>query len=282
MSATTGDAALPVTSTPSVASIGTASKQAKQRLTSRTASAAAFVIATLWTIPTFGLLATSFRPKSEIDDNGWWNVFTHPTFTLDNYREALSSSGGLGSNFINTTMGVFVVISLMLLTGVIDFADIVAEKAAWEVFFYFTSLLTLSSGLNEIGFIKWVAEGYAKPLSGLSPTMALVLLVTFFFWVHYFFSSITAHTAAILPVVLAVGKSIPGMPMDVLTLLCIYSLGLMGVISPYATGPAPMYYGSGYIGKGEFWKFGLIFGLMFFAGLLLIVLPWLEVIGNKL
>ncbi|HZC98280.1 MAG TPA: anion permease, partial [Bradyrhizobium sp.] len=41
----------------------------------------------------------------------------------------------LGSNFINATMVVFVVISLMLLAGVIDFADIVAEKAAWEVFF---------------------------------------------------------------------------------------------------------------------------------------------------
>ena len=47
------------------------------------------------------------------------------------------------------------------------------------------------------------------------------------------------HTAAILPVVLAVGSSIRGMPMDVLALPCIYSLGLMGVISPYATGPAP-------------------------------------------
>src|SRR6201988_4983577 len=125
----------------------------------------------------------------------------------------------LGSNFINPTMVVFVIISLMLLTGVIDFADIVAEKAAWEVFFYFTSLLTLSSGLNEIGFIKWVAEGYAKPLSGLSPTMGLILLVTFFFWVHYFFSSITSHTAAILPVVLAVGSSIPGITIDALLLV---------------------------------------------------------------
>ena len=56
-------------------------------------------------------------------------------------------------------------------------------------------------------------------------------------------------------------------------------LGLMGVISPYATGPAPMYFGSGYIGKRDFWKFGLIFGLIYFLGLLLIVLPWLRVIG---
>ena len=34
----------------------------------------------------------------------------------------------LGSNFINPTMVVFVVISLMLLTGVIEFEDIVARK----------------------------------------------------------------------------------------------------------------------------------------------------------
>jgi citrate:succinate antiporter/L-tartrate/succinate antiporter len=184
----------------------------------------------------------------------------------------------LGSNFINPTMVVFVVISLMLLTDVIDFDDIVREKAAWEVFFYFTSLLTLSSGLNEIGFIKWVAEGYAKPLASVSPMVGMILLVSFFFWVHYFFSSITSHAAAVLPVVLAVGSSIPGLSMTTLTLLCVYSLGLMGVISPYATGPAPMYYGSGYIGKGDFWKFGLIFGVIFFAGLLLIVMPWLRVV----
>jgi len=186
---------------------------------------------------------------------------------------------GLGSNFINPTMVVFVVISLMLVTGVIEFHDVIAERSAWEVFFYFTSLLTLSSGLNEIGFIKWVAEGYAKPLATLSPTLGMILLVSFFFWIHYFFSSITSHAAAMLPVVLTVGSSIPGLSVPTLALLCVYSLGLMGVISPYATGPAPMYFGSGYIGKGDFWKFGLIFGVLYFAGLLVIVLPWLQLIG---
>ena len=185
----------------------------------------------------------------------------------------------LGANYINATMVVLVIISLLLVTKVVAFDDIVAEKSAWEVFFYFTSLLTLASGLNEIGFIKWVAEGFAKPLVGISPLLALILLVTLFFWIHYFFSSITSHAAAVLPVVLAVGTGIPGVSVPTLTLLCCYSLGLMGVISPYATGPAPMYYGSGYIGKGDFWKFGLIFGLIYFAGLLIIVLPWLQVVN---
>jgi citrate:succinate antiporter/L-tartrate/succinate antiporter len=184
----------------------------------------------------------------------------------------------LGTNYINPTMVVFVIISLLLLTGVVDFADIISDKSAWEVFFYFATLLTLASGLNEIGFIKWVAVGFAKPLASMSPTMALILLVTLFFWIHYFFSSITSHTAAVLPVVLAVGTGIAGMSLPSLTLLCVYSLGLMGVISPYATGPAPMYFGSGFIGKGDFWKFGLIFGLIYFAGLIAIVLPWLQAI----
>jgi len=182
---------------------------------------------------------------------------------------------GLGANYINATTVVLVVISLLLLTGVIAFSDIVAETGAWEVFFYFTSLLTLASGLNDIGFIKWAAEGFARPLAGVSPTTAVVFLVTLFFWIHYFFSSITSHAAAVLPVVLAVAKAIPGVPMPTVTLLCLYSLGLMGVISPYATGPAPIYYGSGFIGRGEFWKFGLIFGLVYFAGLLAVEMTWL-------
>lgn len=106
----------------------------------------------------------------------------------------------------------------------------------------------------------------------------MILLVALFFWIHYFFSSITSHAAAVLPVVLAVGSGIPDLPVTTLAMLCMYSLGLMGVISPYATGPAPMYYGSGYIGKGQFWGFGLTFGLLYFAGLLLIVLPWLAMV----
>lgn len=81
-----------------------------------------------------------------------------------------------------------------------------------------------------------------------------------------------------LPVVLAVGSGIADLPVGTLAMLCMYSLGLMGVILPYGTGPAPMYFGSGYIGKGQFWAFGLIFGLLYFAGLLLIVLPWLQMV----
>jgi len=59
-----------------------------------------------------------------------------------------------------------------------------------------------------------------------------------------------------------------------LAMLCIYGLGLMGVISPYATGCAPIYAGSGFIGRGRFWMLGLLFGAMFFVVLVGVAGPW--------
>ena len=85
------------------------------------------------------------------------------------------------------------------------------KERAWEVFFYFTSLLTLSSGLNEIGFIKWVAEDYARTLAGLAPTVGMILLVPrSSSGCTTTSSSITRMRRRSLPVVLAVGCSIPG------------------------------------------------------------------------
>ena len=88
----------------------------------------------------------------------------------------------LGSNFINATMVVFVVISLMLLTGVIEFEDIVRERAAWEVFFYFTSLLTLVIGpernrLHQMGGGGLCQAARQRQPDGWDDPAGLVLLL---------------------------------------------------------------------------------------------------------
>jgi len=38
----------------------------------------------LWTIPTFGVLVSSFRPEKEVKTSGWWEAFVRPKFTLAN------------------------------------------------------------------------------------------------------------------------------------------------------------------------------------------------------
>jgi L-tartrate/succinate antiporter len=49
----------------------------------------------------------------------------------------------------------------------------------------------------------------------------------------------------------------------------------MGGITPYATGPAPVYFGSGFIPRKHFWILGFVFGLIFLAVLLGVGLPFL-------
>lgn len=184
----------------------------------------------------------------------------------------------VGSQFIDATTVALVGVSLMVVTRVVTWEDILSNRAAWNILVWFATLVTLADGLNRVGFVAWFAKLASAPLKGLDPILAMALLVALFFFIHYLFASLTAHTTAVLPVVLAVGAAIPGIPLLTFSLLCVYALGLMGVISPYATGPAPVYYGCGYISRTDFWKLGLIFGIIFLAALLFIGIPYLSVV----
>ena len=53
-----------------------------------------------------------------------------------------------------------------------------------------------------------------------------------------------------------------------------YSLGLMGVLTPYASGPAPIWYSSGYIPTKDFWRLGATMGALYLAVLLALGLPF--------
>jgi alpha-glucoside transport system permease protein len=59
-------------------------------------------IVILWSIPTLGVLITSFRPEDAVATSGWWTAFAHPLqWTLDNYRAALDN-GGFANAFLNS------------------------------------------------------------------------------------------------------------------------------------------------------------------------------------
>ena len=180
-----------------------------------------------------------------------------------------------GGNFIDATTAAGFVISLMIITGTVTWDDILANKQAWNVLVWFATLVALADGLNKVGFVTWFAKSMAALLTGMSPIVVMVVLVMIFFIIHYMFASLTAHTTAILPVMLAVGAAIPGLPIKTFALLLCYSLGIMGVITPYATGPGPVYYGSGYISRKDFWTLGLIFGTIFLVALIGIGVPYL-------
>ena len=105
---------------------------AARSISSPWASLAAIVIAVLWTIPTIGLLVTSFRDQRAINRSGWWTAFGDPgAFTLENYRQALApgSSAGLGQYFINT-----IVITIPAVALPLFLASLAAYAFAWMPF----------------------------------------------------------------------------------------------------------------------------------------------------
>jgi L-tartrate/succinate antiporter len=164
---------------------------------------------------------------------------------------------------------------LMLVLRVITWNDILGYSEAWNVFIWFATLVTLAGGLVETKFVDWVARSFAPIVSHRGVTMAAVLLVAAFFLLHYLFASLTAHVSALFQVFLVVAVTIPGMSRLSWALLLSYPLGLMGILTPYGTGPSPIYYGCGYVKGKDFWLLGFTLGVIFFAVYLVIELPWL-------
>lgn len=180
-----------------------------------------------------------------------------------------------GGKVMEATTAAIAVISLMLLLKVVTWDDITSNKAAWNTLAWFATLVALADGLTRVGFVKWFAESVAGQLSGVSPWTAIIALAFINFFGHYLFASITAHVTAMIPVLLAVGSTIPGVNMHTLALGLCLQLGIMGILTPYATGPSPVYYGSGYLPAADYWRLGAIFGVIFFAAFMVIGVPWM-------
>jgi L-tartrate/succinate antiporter len=178
-----------------------------------------------------------------------------------------------GAAFINATTVALAAVTLMMLLKIVTWNDVAGNKTAWNTVVLLAFLVSLAEGLSSTGFIHWVDASLASHMQGFSPIVTMYVLVAIYFFCHYMFASTTPHTTAMMPVMLAVGMSVPGMPIKVFALLLSMTHGIMGVITPYATGPAPIYYGAGYIPGKDFWRLGFIFGVIFIAALLFISAP---------
>lgn len=87
------------------------------------------IIVVVWSLPTTGLLISSFRPAAEIATSGWWTVFAHPfeltQWTLDNYAGVLAEQGMFDA-FVNS-----VVIAIPATVIPISLAAFAAYAFAW-------------------------------------------------------------------------------------------------------------------------------------------------------
>jgi len=183
-------------------------RRAKRRLTNPWATAAAAIIALLWTVPTLGLFISSWRPEEQVKTTGWWTFFANPQVTAQNYVEVLTTGNGqldLAGAFMNS-----IAITIPATIIPITVALLAAYAFAWidfrgkNLLFVFVFALqivpiqmalipllsTFSRGLNVFGIPVGegldVAGGYAQVW--LAHTMFALPLAIFL--LHNFISEV--------------------------------------------------------------------------------------------
>ena len=99
-------------------------KTTSASLSSRPGRIIVYVLVFAWTVPTFGILVSSFRPEIDVKTSGWWTWFTDPSITLRNYRRVLSSAPGddnmvkfFTNSLIITIPSVFLSVGIALLAA---------------------------------------------------------------------------------------------------------------------------------------------------------------------
>ncbi len=165
-----------------------------------------------------------------------------------------------GSSFIDPTTAALLVVGLLVVSRTISWSDVLEDKPAFNTLIWFGTLVALAGGLAQTGVVAWLAGQVGPVLATLPPLPGLVGLIVLFFMLHYLFASVAAHVTALLPLMLTVAAKIPGLPMDKAALALCMTLGIMGIISPYGTGPSPVYAGSGFLPGADYWRLGAIFG----------------------
>jgi len=178
------------------------------------------------------------------------------------------------AKYIDPTVAAMVAIVVMLIFRIVSWNDVIGYGEAWNVLVWFATLVTLAGGLGETKFVDWIAQQIAPAVAGMGTIGTILVVVGAFYFLHYFFASITAHTVTLFPVFLSVAVAIPGVSPKAWCLLLAYTLGLIGILTPYGGGHVVVYYGSGYIKSRDFWLLCSVMGFLYFAVYIAIILPW--------
>ena len=164
---------------------------------------------------------------------------------------------------IDATLTAFIALSLLLLTGVLNWKDILNETGAWNTLVWFSVLVLMADQLNKLGFIPWLSKLIAHSLGGFSWPIVLVLLILFFFYSHYLFASATAHVSAMYAALLGVAVAAGAPPLFSALMLGFFG-NLLASTTHYSSGPAPILYASGYVSQKRWWLMNLVLGIVYF------------------
>lgn len=169
-------------------------------------------------------------------------------------------------------------ICVLLISGVLDWADLVSERDAWDVFIWYGGMVRLAEALGETGITKRFAEAASGFTAGWRWWAALAVLALLYFYAHYAFASISAHALAMyLPFLIVVIAA--GAPSILAVALLAYFSNLSAGLTHYGTTPGPIYFGAGYVTQQRWWKLGLLASVPNILIWTAVGLVWWKILG---
>ncbi|HLN62428.1 MAG TPA: anion permease [Symbiobacteriaceae bacterium] len=180
---------------------------------------------------------------------------------------------------LNATAVAIVGVAALLIMNVIDWNDVLNERGGWDALIWFGGLVAMAAGLSKLGVIGVLATALKSSLGGVSSwVLGFVLLVLAYKYSHYLIASMSAHATAFYVPLGLVGISL-GAPVALVALALGYMNSLNASMTHYGTGPAPIFFGAGYIDQKTWWKNGLIVSLVNLVVWVGIGGLWWKVIG---
>lgn len=186
-----------------------------------------------------------------------------------------------GTHFaLNATTTAFLGLALLLVSGVLTWNDVVAEKSAWDTLVWFGALVMMAGFLKKLGLIGFFADkiGTGVSMLSLGAFGSMLLLTVIYLYAHYFFASTTAHISAMFAAFYGAGLALGAHPV-LLALVMAAASNLMMSLTHYATGTAPVIFSSNYATLGEWWKTGLVMSVVNFSIWLGVGMLWWKMLG---
>ncbi len=181
---------------------------------------------------------------------------------------------------LHTATTAFIGLSLLLITGVLTWEDILKEKGAWDTIVWFSALVMMATFLNKLGLVGWFSGSIKDGIEqlGIGWPGAVVSLTLIYLYAHYFFASTTAHVTAMFAAFYAAGLAL-GAPPLLFALILAAAGNIMMTLTHYATGTAPVIFGSGFVSLGSWWGVGFVMSLVNLAVWGTVGLVWWKVLG---
>ncbi len=179
---------------------------------------------------------------------------------------------------VDATTAALVALGALLVTGVLDWKDVLSEHNAWDVLVWTGALIMMAGFLNKLGLIPWFSRTVGASASGLRWELGFLALGLAYFYAHYFFASMTAHVSSMYAAFLAVAITLGAPPLLAALVLAFFS-NLHASMTHYGTGPAAAIFGLGYVSIGTWWRLGLLVSVVNIAIWLGVGGLWWKLLG---